>query len=98
MIDDHERWSAANRRPVMYAPGTFHVEPRCVCRRNARFYSVRCPDVSSHGTWRDLAWYDVPPVWEEPYMASARDYHLWYVAGLPTPTVRGTVISPDEGV
>lgn len=76
----HEEWARRNRRPVAYHDGTFHVEPRCLCLGNHRYFSVRCPNVDSHGRHADQDWYSESPVFEEGYMRAAKDYHVMIMA------------------
>lgn len=77
-----------------YPVGTFHVELLCLCKGNARYYSRRCPDQTKHGVWAEQDWYSIPPVFEEPYMTSARDYHDQHMRSVHA----GRSPEPDAGV
>lgn len=66
--------------PQRMPRGTYPVELRCLCKRNGRYFSVKCPDRDGHGRHDEQDWYSVPPVYEEPHMTAARAYHEEYMA------------------
>jgi hypothetical protein len=61
--------------PQRMPRGTYPVELRCLCRGNGRYFSVKCPDVESHGRHADQDWHGDPPVYDEQHMRAAREYH-----------------------
>jgi hypothetical protein len=66
--------------PQRMPRGTYPVELRCLCRSNGRYYSVKCPDRGAHGVWAEQDWYGDPPVFVDPVMEGAKEYHAAYMA------------------
>lgn len=60
--------------------GTYPVDLRCLCKRNARYFSVRCPDVAKHGRHEDEDWWSEDPPFGAEVMRAVREYHAQVMA------------------